>query len=70
MPGSFSRVRGVQLEKMDSRGLRMRDRGRKVVTHGSRGNIDWLRWLPVNCNTGTGREEVMRKGGGEGLRSV
>ena len=43
---------------------------RKIrALQGARANVDWMRWPLVHLIMGTGREEVMRKGGIEEARS-
>ena len=44
--------------------------GQHVDTCQSRCMASQMWWPPVHSSTGTGREEVMRKGGGEEARSV
>ena len=60
----------LRMEKVDERGIRAWDRRRKSVLQGVRDDGDWMRWRLVHSSTGTGREEGIRKGGGEEARSV
>ena len=40
------------------------------VLQSARANGDWIKWPTVHLIKGSGREEVMRKGGGGEARSV
>ena len=48
----------------------MRDRKRRSVLRRARADGDGMRRSPGHLITGAGREEVLRKGGGEEARSV
>ena len=48
----------------------MKDRKRKIVLQSARADGDGMIRPPGHLITGAGREEVMRKGGGEEARSV
>ena len=50
--------------------LRVKERKRRSVLQGARANGDGMRRPPGHLITRAGREEVMRKGGGEEVRSV
>ena len=50
--------------------LRVKERKRRSVLQGARANGDGMRRPPGHLITRAGREEVMRKGGGEELRSM
>ena len=48
----------------------MKERKRRSVLQSARADGDGMRRPPGHLSTGAGREEVMRKGGGEEARSV
>ena len=48
----------------------MKEKKRKSVLQSARADGDWMRRPPGHLITGAGREEVLRKGGGEETRSV
>ena len=54
----------LQLKKVEQRGLRAWKRKRKSVLQSARANGDWMRRPPGHLISGTGRQEMMRKGGG------
>ena len=50
--------------------LRAWDARRRSVLQSARAKGDWMKRPLVHSSTGTGREEMMTKGGGEEARSV